>query len=229
MQPLISIIIPAWNEGDRIKETLQAVRAGLPDMHHIELIVVDDGSIDDTYRQAEPWATSVIRHLHNRGKGAALESGWRAAKGAILLFLDADLGESAYYARKLLSPLEANTADMCIAKLPNAVRKGGFGLVKGLASKGIYKLSGYLPSAPLSGQRAVRRDVLERIGGLSKGYGIEVGLTIDVARSGFRIVEVEVPFRHRETGRDWSGFYHRGKQFLQVGMTLLKKWRNPVC
>jgi len=231
-EPWITVVIPAWNEAERIGITLQHLRK----LHRSEggniqeIIVVDDGSRDDSWRKAERFADRVIRHSRRRGKGAALETGWREAKGDVLVFLDADLGESAAHADALVQPVLAGEADMTIAKLPPASRKGGFGLVKVLAVGGIYHLSGcgFRPEAPLSGQRAVRREVLESIGGLAQGFGIEVGLTIDTLRRGYRVLEVEVPIRHRETGRNFSGFLHRGQQFWWVGMALLHRWRHPV-
>lgn len=226
MRQRTSVILPAWNESSRIGETLRTIREGA--LRHAEVIVVDDGSGDGTAEAAAPWADRVIRHERNRGKGAALATGWRLAEGEVLLFLDADLGTSARYADRLLVPIERDEADMVIAVLPAPRQKGGFGLARGMASRGIYWLSGYRPTAPLSGQRALRKSVLERIGDLAPGFGIEVSLTIDAARSGFRIAEVDVPFRHRETGRDWQGFCHRGKQIVHIGRTLLRKWREPA-
>ncbi|MDI3281269.1 MAG: glycosyltransferase family 2 protein, partial [Bacillota bacterium] len=71
-----------------------------------------------------------------------------------------------------------------------------------------------------SGQRAVRRRVLEAVGGFADGFGAEVALTIDAARCGFRIGEVPVEMWHAETGRDLAGFWHRGIQFCQVARSL---------
>ncbi len=228
MQPSVSIVIPAWNEGETLGPTIHALKQMRDGYRWDELIVVDDGSEDNTFELAFPLADQVIRHSRNRGKGASLETGWRRAKGEIVMFLDADLGPSSAYCYKLLEPVIDRSVDMAIARFPASGRKAGFGLVKTLAVRGIYYLSGFRATAPLSGQRAVRRSVLERVGGLSAGFGVEVGLTIDAARAGFRIEEVPVPFRHRETGRDWEGFRHRGRQFVSVGRTLLHKWRHPV-
>jgi len=228
--PAISLILPAYNEAGRIERTLAALKAGMAAAGYAgaEIIVVDDGSDDHTQQLASLQADRVIRHPRNRGKGVALETGWRAAGGSILLFLDADLGDSARYAPALLEPVLSGEADMAIAVLPPPKARGGFGLVKRLAGAGIYWLSGHRTAAPLSGQRCMRREVLEAIGGLAGGFGIEVGLTIDAARRGFRIVDVEVPFAHRETGRDLDGFRHRGKQLAQVAAALASRWRSPA-
>ena len=225
MKRSVSIVIPAWNEEERLAGTLQAIKqAGNPSEWETELIVVDDGSTDDTAFIAEPWADRLIRFPRNRGKGAALEAGWKAASFPIVLFLDADLGETAVHYPALAYPVLSDECDMSIAKLPPAATKGGFGFVKRLASLGIEHCSGFQASAPLSGQRAMRKAMLEELPPLGSGFGIEVALTIDAVRRGFRLCEVEVPFRHRETARDWSGFVHRGKQFFAVGRTLVSKW-----
>jgi glycosyltransferase involved in cell wall biosynthesis len=230
MRCSVSIIIPAWNEGSMIGTTLRALHQSREESKWWdEIIVIDDGSKDNTYEEALPWADQIIIHQKNKGKGTAMEEGCKHAKHPILLLLDADLGESAGYASLLLGPIDTNEADMTIAKFAPPLKKGGFGLVKGLAVHGIYNLSGYMPMAPLSGQRAIRKEILKNTGGLSKGFGIEVGLTIDAVRSGYRVVEVDVPFQHRETGRNLSGFVHRGKQFIAVGRALIDKWWNPIC
>ncbi|GAB7386178.1 glycosyltransferase family 2 protein [Bacillaceae bacterium] len=221
----VSVIIPAFNEEAYLEETLTALRP-LGFVH--ELIVVDDGSSDRTAEIASRYADRVIRHEKNKGKGAALQTGWQQARGDVFLFLDADLGKTVRHSESLLEPIVTEAADMAVAILPPAERKGGFGLVKKLASWGIYGLTGFRPQAPLSGQRAVRREVMERLSPLPQGFGIEVGMTIDLLRAGYRIVEVKIPFSHRETGRDLSGFWHRGKQLLAVGQTLREKWAGSL-
>ncbi|ANE48050.1 hypothetical protein SY83_19095 [Paenibacillus swuensis] len=227
MSPIVSVIIPAWNESERISATLRALHRlhepGAARVWH-ELIVVDDGSEDETFRQALPWANHVLVSTVNLGKGSALQMGVAHASGDIIVFLDADLEESAAHLPLLLAPVLSGEADMAVAKLPSPSLRGGFGLVKGLAAFGIRTLCGFQAAAPLSGQRALRREVIGNGSRLANRFGIEVGLTIDAARAGYRICEVDVPFKHRETGRDWSGFVHRGRQFVSVGRTLLLKW-----
>lgn len=219
----VSVIIPAYNEADAIGDTLRAIRQS---MLCNELIVVDDGSTDGTGRLAAEWADLVIPLARNQGKGTALQTGWQQASGEILLFLDADLRQSAREAIYLLAPVQEGECDMAIAILPKPTSRVGMGLAKGLARHGIRLLTGFSPDAPLSGQRAVRREMLYKLGTVDGGFGVEVGMTVDALRAGYRIKEVPVPFSHRQTGNDWAGYRHRGKECVAIGRTLWRKWRE---
>lgn len=220
------MVIPAYNEERNLPATVAALRM-LPEVD--EIVVVDDGSADGTGSVAEELGCRVVRFARNQGKGAALTAGARAANGDILVFLDADLGASAAEARRLLSPVMAGEADMVIGCLPSARRPGGLGLVKTLAAAGVRWLAGMPATAALSGQRALRRAVLEAVGELSAGFGVEVGLTIDAARAGFRVLEVPVAMHHRETGRDVRGFLHRGRQLVHVCRALARRAMRRVA
>lgn len=219
----VSCIVPAYNEEHYISATLSALRR-LPEIH--EIIVVDDGSKDATVRLAKKWADIVIPHPRNKGKGAAMYTGLNASSGDILLFVDGDLGLSAKNAAMLIDPLIQEQAHMTVAVLPPARRQGGFGLVKNLAAHGISRITGFTPRAPLSGQRGITRNAVNSITSWDCRFGIEVGMTIDVLLAGYHIRELEVPFSHRETGRDWRGWMHRGKQYWSVRKILKVKRRK---
>ena len=220
----VSAIIPAFNEADRIAGTIEALRQveGID-----EIIVVDDGSVDGTANEAKlAGAGRVIVLTENSGKGRALSRGVEEAQGDVLCFVDADLGHSAVQFNKLLIPVLQGEADMVVASWPKGEKKGGFGLVKGIAAAGIRFLTGIRPSSPLSGQRVLRREVWEAGSFAGSGFGVEVGLTVKCLQSGCRMLEVPVVMRHRETGRNLSGFLHRGRQFVQVTRTLWLLWRR---
>jgi glycosyltransferase involved in cell wall biosynthesis len=229
-RPRVSIIITAWNVAGIIAETLQSVRKAFVDLTTLELeiIVVDDGSKDNTIEVASQLADRVICHSCYMGKGTALYNGWRMASGSYIVFLDAHLGKSAEYVKLLLNPLLRDECDMSIAELPATKNHRSFSIIKGLAVIGIYRLCGYHTKTPLSGQRAIRQEALVRIGGLSRGFGVEVGLTIDVARSGYRIKELLIPFHHPESSDDWHSLVHKCKLLISVGQTLLYKWLHPI-
>ena len=221
---MISIVIPAYNETKYLGRTL----SGLKQMElDTEIIVVDDCSEDETGEIAKhSGADQVIRMEKRSGKGDALKRGLLNAQGDILMFLDADLGECAGQAHKLLEPILQNQADMTIASFPvTHIRKGGFGFVVRLARWGIRKTTGLEMNSPISGQRAIRRIVIDKIGGIERGFGVEVGLTIDAYRKGFRIMEVPTTMTHRVTGRNMRDVFHRLRQFLDVARVLSKRWR----
>ncbi len=212
-------LIPAYNEA----KTISATVAALSELSEVdEIVVVNDASTDQTANLAAAAGARVISLPSNQGKGAALNEGSRQIKADIVLLLDGDLGESAREARLLLAPVLVGRADMTVAQFPPPRLKGGFGLVKGLARKGIRFYTGLEMKSPLSGQRVMTRLVMDKLLPFASGYGVEVGLTIKAARAGFIVLEVPVQMTHAETGRDLKGFCHRGRQFCHVARVLVK-------
>ena len=130
--------------------------------------------------------------------------------------LDADLGETASQAGLIIDPILEGKTDLCIAAFPAPVKKGGFGLVKGTARRAIRKLSDMEVNSPLSGQRAMSKEVLLALTPFEEAYGVELGMTLKALSLGFRVQEVMTTMKHNETGRDLKGFIHRGQQFLDV-------------
>ena len=230
MNPYISMIIPAYNEEVKIKDTLESIK-GINEIN--EIIVVDDGSTDKTTKIASEVNSEkivVLKLDKNRGKGYALNYGLKLAmKNAdIIGFLDADLGSSANDVKKLIDPILNNEADVVIAKFPPAKKKGGLGFVKGLAKDSVFEMTGVELDATLSGQRLFKKEVLEKFKEIPFGYGVEVGMTIDILKNGYKIKEVLVNMTHNETGRDLKGFIHRGKQYYHIKKVLKQKkkeWR----
>lgn len=230
MNPYISIIIPAYNEEKRIKDTLE----NIIDIDSInEVVVVDDGSSDETFKVASGIKSEKLKVFKldkNRGKGYALNYGLEIAmKNAdIIGFLDGDLGSSSSEVKKLIDPILKNEADVIIAKFPPAKKKGGLGFVKGLAKQSVLDMTGEELDATLSGQRLFKKEVLEQFKEIPFGYGVEVGMTIDILKKGYKIKEVLVNMTHAETGRDLKGFIHRGKQYYHIKKVLRQKkkeWR----
>lgn len=221
----LAVIIPAKDEADRIAATVKAAQE-LPGADLV--VVVDDGSSDGTGRAARDAGARVVRHSRNRGKGAAMETGAEAVRlldddrdqPRHLLFLDADLAETAREAAPLVEPVQAGDADMTIAVFTTTVKLGGHGFVVRLSREGIRRATGWEPAAPLNGQRCLTRAAFDAALPLAAGFGVETALTIDLLRRGFRVREVEVPLAHRATGTDWHAQLHRGRQFRDVARAL---------
>lgn len=214
-------MIPAFNEQDLVGDT---VRAALGMQGIDEVVVIDDGSEDETPFVAYDAGARVIQLGMNLGKGAAMNRGVAETDADIYLIIDADLGSCAAETHKLLEPVLADQADMSIAvmKAPPG-HKAGFGFVMKLARWGIRKYGDVVVTAPISGQRAIKRELIETIGGFERGFGVETALTIDALRKGYRIVEVPLPLTHRLSGRTLKGFAHRGHQFWDILRAIWKR------
>ncbi len=195
---------------------------------------MDDGSTDATAGEASAAGAEVLTRHEPGGKSAALADGLRHLSGSSLdavVLVDADLGDSAAQAAALLAPVLAGDADMTVAAFPPApAGTGGFGLVKGLARWGIRTLGSreFEATAPLSGQRALGSQALAVALPLGHGYGAEVTLTIRALRAGLRVLEVPTTMTHRHTGRDAAGFAHRGRQFVDVAISLARLALEPA-
>jgi glycosyltransferase involved in cell wall biosynthesis len=223
----VAVVIAARNEADRIAATV-AGAAGLVGVGLV--VVVDDGSRDATAAVAQRAGAAVMRHQRNRGKGAAMETGAEAVRlvdqrehrdrPRHLLFLDADLGDTAGQAGPLMGPVTAGTADMTIAVFAATVKLGGHGLVVGLSGAGIRRATGWQPRQPLNGQRCLTRAAFEAARPLAHGWGVETALTIDLLRQGLRITEVEVELGHRATGTGLRAQLHRAHQLTDVARAL---------
>ena len=136
--------------------------------------------------------------------------------------VDGDVGDTASEVEVLLGEVLAGRLDLAIGTLP-AQPGGGFGLVKRFAGWWIRVLTGFAAYEPLSGQRAVRREVLDGCRPLGPRFGLETAMTIDAVRLGFRVGEIPVEMTHRLTGRGLAGFLHRGGQGLDILRAVLPR------
>ncbi|MGQ9778897.1 MAG: glycosyltransferase family 2 protein [Bacillota bacterium] len=215
-------LIPAYNAAETIEATITALRS-IPEIGAV--LVVDDGSLDETAHLAAAAGAEVIRHPQNMGKGAALNTGLAALRGRrfeALALVDGDLGDSAVEFARLLAPVLAGRAEMTIARFPPAKKRGGFGLAKGFCRLGLRLFTGQWFASPMSGQRVLSATLLDRLPGFAPGWGCEPALTIEVHRLGGRILEVPVEMSHAETGRNLKDFVHRGRQLLAAAKVFLR-------
>ena len=179
-------------------------------------VVVDDGSTDDTAARARAAGATTLILPVNWGKGDAVRFAVEQFDDAdVYLLVDADLGSTAHHTVRLLDPVLDEHRRRRHRDVPSGGGRGGFGVVKRAAGWVVRRTSGYSPVEPLSGQRAVRGDLLRRLV-LAPRFGLEVAMTIDATRAGARIVEIAFPVDHEHTGRTWRGFAHRGGQAVDI-------------
>lgn len=216
MAPATAVIVTAHNEADRLPATLQALAAAFPGAR---ILVADDGSTDGGAEVATKHGAEVVRSQRNIGKGGvatlAAQRLLPLAEGPeprpVILLCDGDLAASADQLARLVEEVRAGRTDLAVAAFARRVG-GGFGWALGFARWAIRRRCGYEASAPISGQRALRAEVLPAVVPFAPRFGMEIGMTIDAVRAGFRVSEVELPLAHRATGKTLRGFLHRGRQ-----------------
>ena len=211
--PGVAIVVAARNEADRIGSTVDSLAAAFPGA---PIWVADDASEDATAEVALGRGARVVSRGRPHGKGANMTAAVQAALSDdpapdLVLLCDGDLGASAGELAALVDLVARGEADLAVAMFRVRIG-GGFGAALRYARWAIERRCGYRALAPISGQRAMRREVLDACLPFAPGYGMEIGMTIDAVRAGFRMTELELDLEHRATGRTLGGFVHRARQ-----------------
>jgi glycosyltransferase involved in cell wall biosynthesis len=137
----------------------------------------------------------------------------RLEREPVIVLCDGDLGESAARLGPLVEAVHKGEAELAVAAFSKRVG-GGFGLAIGFAHWAIRRRCGLDLRAPISGQRALTAQTLAQVLPLARGFGMEIGMTIDAVRIGARVQEVDLDLSHRATGKTLGGFLHRGRQLI---------------
>jgi glycosyltransferase involved in cell wall biosynthesis len=209
----LAVVVAARNEADRVGEAVRALRGAFPEA---AIWVADDASEDGTAEIAMAAGAQVVSRGRPHGKGANVTAAAQAALSAepvprIVLLCDGDLGDSAARLAPLVAVVAAGECDLAVAAFARRVG-GGFGLALGFAHWAIRRLCGAETKAPISGQRALRVETLRACLPFAAGFGMEIGMTVDAVRAGYRLGEYELELEHRATGRTVAGFRHRAVQ-----------------
>jgi len=206
----ITCIVPAFNEAPRIIDVLKPLQTATR-IH--DILVVDDGSQDDTYQVVQEYLQfdpriSLLRLPNNSGKGFAFFHGVMNSSGDLILMLDADLiGFKSEHVDLLIQPVLSDEYDMTI------------GLFKG----GDWKTDfSHLATPWLSGQRCLRRELLDDVShAAARGYGLEVALSAAARHLGWRtqyvaLTGVSHPVSEVHRGNLARGFLHRMKMYNDI-------------
>ncbi|HSI72676.1 MAG TPA: glycosyltransferase family 2 protein [Fimbriimonas sp.] len=214
-KPAVAVIIPAKDEERRI---LHVLLAACESRFATEIIVVDDGSCDDTALvAAKVPGVKVIKLPHNLGKGGAMAAGVKACTAQVIAFVDADLaGLHGEHIDKIIRPILNSECEMCVG-----VFRGGK-----TWSDSAQKIAPYL-----SGQRALRRELFESIAGIAgMRMGVEVALNEAAKRRRARIVYTSlsgVSNCHKEQKLGFGkGMKERTKMYVEIAQTYVKQKRQ---
>jgi len=220
----LAVIVAARNEADRVGETIAALRRAFPEA---ALWVADDASSDGTAEAALAAGTQVVSRGRSHGKGGNVGAAAEAALSAepaprLILLCDGDLGASAARLAPLVDAVERGECDLAVAAFSRRIG-GGFGIALGFARRAIRRLCGLETQAAISGQRAMRAEVLRATLPFAAGYGMELGMTVDAVRAGYRLREYELDLSHRPSGRSLAGFAHRARQLADFAGAYLAR------
>lgn len=211
----LAVLIAARNEADVIADTVRSLRQAFPGA---ALWLADDASDDGTADAAMAAGARVVRRGRSHGKGGNVT----ACAEAMLsdpdlpdhvLLCDGDLAASAGRLGPLVEAVKADECDLAVAMFARRVG-GGFGIALRFSGWVIRRRCGAEPQAPISGQRAMKLEVLRQVLPFAPSYGMETGMTIDAVRAGYRLGEYEIDLAHKATGRTLKGFIHRFRQLL---------------
>lgn len=209
----ISIVIPAKNEAEGLRELLPRLTSDFPEA---EIVVVDDGSADETADVCGQFPVRVVRHPYSKGNGAAIKSGARAARGEILVFMDADGQHNAGDVQPLLDKLEQGY-DMVVGRR-NSGSQASVGrdfanrFYNGFASL----ISGHRIEDLTSGFRAVRRNkFVQFLYLLPNGFSYPTTITMAFFRAGYSVAYLSVDVKKR-IGRSHVRPLRDGGRFLLI-------------
>jgi len=192
----VACVVPALNAAPTLRGVVTGLRESLPGSH---ITVVNDGSMDGTHTVAEPIVDETIRFTRNRGKGAALRAGFRAALdrcAEVVLTIDADGQHDAAFAPALVEAL--GTADLAIGardrRSPDM--PAGRRLTNRMSAAAVSRCIGRTVDDAQSGYRAVRAAVLPYISPRGDRYEFETEFLILAGRRGYHIVYVPISTRY---------------------------------
>jgi glycosyltransferase involved in cell wall biosynthesis len=219
----VSVILPAFNEAENIAETVSKLRQTYPEY---EVLVVDDGSEDETARVAEAEGARVIRNGVNRGYGASLKQGMRKAKGDIVVFMDADGQHDCRDVERLVDGLAES--DMVVGeRSPEDLvtkRRPGKWLLSAAAD---FLVGQHIPDIN-SGFRALHREVgLNYLPILPSGFSLTTTLTLAMIKDGRDVKYIPIRISARSGGESQVRYVRDGSKALLLVMRVVMLF-NPL-
>ena len=220
------VIVSAYQEADRLPATLSALADAFP---AARVLVADDGSTDPTAHVVLQAGAELVRSPRTIGKGGATTTAVERVLARahepdppVFVLCDGDLGETAAQLPALAELARRDECDIAMGTFARRVG-GGLGMAVSFSRWASRTLGGLDLTTPLSGQRAIRGEILPALLPFAPRFGMETGMNIDAGRAGFRVREVELDLAHRATGKSLRGFVHRGRQLKDMAAAYLAR------
>ena len=215
----LSIVLPAKNEAAAIGATVEKIHAQLLQMQivgEIEVLVVNDGSTDDTAAVAQAAGARVVQHPYSKGNGAAIKTGARSALGEVLVFMDADGQHDPADIPRLLNELNQGNDMVVGARQKGSQASVGRGLANGLYNRLASWMTGHKVEDLTSGFRAVRADKFrEFLYLLPNGFSYPTTSTMAFFRAGYSVAYIPI-HAHKRIGKSHIRLLHDGVRFLLI-------------
>jgi glycosyltransferase involved in cell wall biosynthesis len=228
----ISVVIPAYNEEKNIKKTIERVKRTLNNLFDYEIIVVDDGSKDNTYQAAKEMNVVCIKHKKNMGKGAAFKTGLYNVHGGIVVQIDADSQFLPEEIPKIIKPIVNNDADLVLASrfIKNAhIERESLTYRNRIGNY----VASFLTSIACmrkitdiqAGFKAFKSSCLKQINFNENKFGYEPEVVIKASLRRFRIQEMPILYKKRRKGQSSISFI---KDAYNISKTILKAVLFPL-
>ena len=209
----VSVIIPVFNEGKSVGDLVTKIKSRYPDF---DIVVIDDGSTDDTADEAQKAGARVYSHAYNIGNGAAVKSGIRAAKGDIFVFLDGDGQHDPEDIAKLIEDIPQFDMVVGARSMGDQASMG-----RALANKAYNWFASYVAKFPVkdltSGFRAVKSNIAKSfVYLLPNTYSYPATITLGVLRGGMSVKYVPIKMRKRRSGKSNIKLFQDGVRFFMI-------------
>lgn len=209
----ISVVLPAKNEAEAVGETVRGILVLVPDA---EVIVVNDGSTDDTAAAAAQAGAKVVSHPYSKGNGAAVKTGARAATGEVIVFMDADGQHDPADIPRLLARLEQGYDMVVGARQKGSQASLGRGVANGFYNRLASYMTGHKVEDLTSGFRAVRADKFrEFLYLLPNGFSYPTTSTMAFFRAGYSVAYEPIHAAKR-IGKSHIRLLRDGARFLLI-------------
>ncbi|MHA1830861.1 MAG: glycosyltransferase family 2 protein [Candidatus Helarchaeota archaeon] len=217
MEKKISIIIPAYNEGKIIKDFLLSIPK---ELEH-EIIVVDDGSTDNTYQQAKYNGAKVVKNKYNMGYGASILNGIKYATGDIIVTVDADGQNNPKEIKNLVEPIIKGEVECTIGSRTIGWIEKPIPLYKRIGEMFVHLIIKICYRQKItysqSGFRAIKKEIIEKLGPFEeKRFGFSTELLVKILKNRIKIKEIPISFYERKVGKSHINVLKDGLRILWV-------------